>query len=106
MHAQPVELRFARGPRPAARHQVDGVAALRQATENLVQVRLGAPGVRILAVVPVDEQNSHSAPNSRATASSTPFTNPGALAPANQWASFPASPITTRPGAAPSPTSE
>src|SRR5439155_1643436 len=65
-------------------------------------VDLGAAGMRILAVVPVDQQDPHSAPYSRATASSTPFTNAGALAPANQWASFTASSITTRGGVAPS----
>src|SRR5207247_1160370 len=74
----------------------------RQAAENLVEVDLGAAGMRILAVVPVDQQDPHSAPYSRATASSTPFTNAGALAPANQWASFTASSITTRGGVAPS----
>src|SRR5438093_22678 len=102
MHPQAIEVRLARRPRPTARHQVDRVAAARQAPEDFMQVRLGTPGVWVLAVVPVDEQDSHSAPDSRATASSTPFTNPGALAPANQWASFTASSITTRGGVEPS----
>src|SRR5256886_10437269 len=57
-----------------------------QPAEDFVQVNFRAAGVRVLAVVPVDQQDPHSAPYSRATASSTPFTNAGALAPANQWA--------------------
>ena len=55
-----------------------------ESAEDLVQVDLGPARVRVRAVVPVDEQQLHSAPSSRATASSTPFTNPGAFGPANQ----------------------
>src|SRR5439155_112273 len=102
VHAHPVEHGLAGAPRPAARHQVDAMPPLDQPAEDLVEVDFGAAGVWILAVVPVDQQDPHSAPNSRATASSTPFTNAGALAPANQWASFTASSMTTRGGVAPS----
>src|SRR5256886_207476 len=102
VHAHPVEHGLAGAPRPAARPQVDAMPPLDQPAEDLVEVDFGAAGVWILTVVPVDQQDPHSAPNSRATASSTPFTNAGALAPANQWASFTASSMTTRGGVAPS----
>src|SRR6266576_3081454 len=84
--------------RPAARDQVDLVSPLGNPAEQLMQVDLGPAGLRILPIVPVDQQNSHSAPVSRATASSTPLMNAGAREPANQCASFTASSITTREG--------
>src|SRR5437763_1590034 len=84
--------RYTRGNKRSAAHTVAAIGQLASANA----------GVWILAVVPVDQQDPHSAPNSRATASSTPFTNAGALAPANQWASFTASSMTTRGGVAPS----
>src|SRR2546430_12367125 len=49
-------------------------AVPRQSPEDLVQVSLGAARVGVLPVVPVHEEEPHSAPDSRATASSTPFT--------------------------------
>src|SRR4029077_1543450 len=101
-HAHAVERRGARRAPPGAFHYVDGVAATREPAEDLVQVDLRAAGVRILTVVPIHEQDLHSAPDSRAALSSTPFTNAGAFAPANQWASFTASSITTRGGVSPS----
>ena len=84
VHAQPVELGGGRGPGPAARDEVDDMTPAGESAEDLVQVDLGPARVRVRAVVPVDEQQLHSAPSSRATASSTPFTNPGAFGPANQ----------------------
>src|SRR3989449_2895051 len=98
----PVQVRARRRAPPAARDEVNFVSRPHQPPEDLMQVNLRAPGMRILGVVPVDEQDPHSAPDSRATASSTPFTKAGALAPANQWASFTASSITTRGGVSPS----
>src|SRR5256885_16848901 len=92
VHPHSVELRRGRAPRPAARHQVDRVAASpafpRQPPEDLVQVDLRAARVRVLPVVPVDDAKPHSAPNPRATAPRTPFTTPAPLAPANHSASF------------------
>src|SRR6266545_1620775 len=83
---------------PAARDEAHVVPPLGDPTEQLVEMDFGATGLRILPIVPVDEQNSHSAPVSRATASSTPLMKPGARDPANQWASFTASSMTTRDG--------
>src|SRR6185436_14121192 len=102
LHADAVQLGAPRPARPAARNQIDLVPPSRQPAEQGVQVDLRASGVRVVAVVPVDEQDPHSAPDSRATASSTPLTNPGAFAPANQCASLTASSITTRAGVTPS----
>src|SRR5256885_17029786 len=68
------------------------------AAEQLVKVDFGTTGLRILSIVPIDDQDPHSAPVLRATASSTPLMKPGARAPANQCASFTASSMTTRDG--------
>jgi hypothetical protein len=50
------------------------VAAARQAAEDLVQMDLGAAGLRVLAILPVDDEEPQSRPISRASASRTPFT--------------------------------
>ncbi len=47
----------------------------REPAEDLVQVDLGAARLRVLAVLPVDDEDPQSRPISRASASSTPFTN-------------------------------
>ena len=61
---------------PAAAEQRDLVPARREPAEDLVQVDLGAAGLRIVAVLPVDEEQPHyMRPMRRARASSTPFTN-------------------------------
>lgn len=46
----------------------------RQAAEDLVQVDLGPAGLRVLAILPVDDEDSQSCPIRLARASSTPFT--------------------------------
>jgi len=59
MHRDAVEHRTRRTPGPAAAEQRDLVAARGQAAEDLVQMDLGASGLRALAVLPVDEQDAH-----------------------------------------------
>src|SRR5439155_25809707 len=98
LHLHPVQLRRGRASRPAARNEIHPMSPSRDAAEQLVQMDLGSSGLRILPVVPVDQQDLHSAPVSRATVSRTPLMNAGAFAPANQCASFTASSITTRDG--------
>ena len=51
------------------------MSALRETAKDLVQMNLGAARLRIVDVLPVDEQDSHyKRPIFRASASSTPFT--------------------------------
>src|SRR5258705_2600905 len=85
---------------PAARDEAHVVPPpqLGDPAEQLVEMDFGATGLRILPIVSVDEQNPHSSPVSRATAPNTPLINLGARDPANQWASFTASSMTTRDG--------
>ena len=72
----PSSVRARRTSRPAAAEQRHLVPPRGEAAEDLVQVNLGAAGLRILAVLPVDDQDPHSecVPSCRASASSTPFT--------------------------------
>ena len=64
------------GAHPTAAQQRDLVAGRREPPEDLVQMDLGAAGLRIVAVLPVDEEQPHyMRPMRRASASSTPFTN-------------------------------
>ncbi|MDQ2766881.1 MAG: hypothetical protein M3Y30_06965 [Gemmatimonadota bacterium] len=59
MHVDPVECRALRRARPTAPQQRDLVPARRQPAEDLVQMNLGAAGVRILAVLPIDDEHAH-----------------------------------------------
>ena len=72
----------ARGGQPGQPPQssVTSLPCAREPAEDLVQVDLGAAGLRILAVLPVDDEQPHYIrPIRRASASSTPFTNLRAL---------------------------
>ena len=60
---------------PARREERDAMTARGEPAEDLVQVDLGAARLRVLAVLPVDDEDPQSRPISRASASSTPFTN-------------------------------
>ena len=72
----PVERGARRTVRPAAAQQRDLVPLRGEPPEDLVQMDLGAARLRILAVLPVDDENSHYIrPMRRASASSTPLTN-------------------------------
>src|SRR5687768_6565412 len=63
------------GARPSAAEKGDVMSAARQTAEDLVQMDLGAPALRVFDVLPVDEQKPHyRRPILRASASSTPFT--------------------------------
>jgi hypothetical protein len=59
MYLDPVEPGVRRTPRPAATEQRDLVPSGREPTEDFVHVNLGAASLRVLAVLPVDEQNAH-----------------------------------------------
>ena len=83
-HVDPVHAGLRRAARPTAGNQLNLMTPPGDPAEQLVQMDFGATGLRVFAVVPVDEQDPHSAPVSRATASSTPLMNAGARAPANQ----------------------
>src|SRR5207237_111265 len=66
VHLHPVELhlRLAAGPAAAEEHHL--VSAASQPAEYLVQVELGAAGLGVLAVLPVDDEDLHGAPVSDA----------------------------------------
>src|ERR1043166_3625407 len=87
-HVHAVDDGVRRASRPAARDEVDVVPPFGDAPEQLVQMDFGAAGVWVLPVVPVDEQNPHSAPVSWAMASRTPLMKAGAREPANQAAGW------------------
>ena len=71
-----IELRARWTIGPAAAQQTDVVTVRRESSEDLVQVNLSAAGQRVLAILPVHEQDAHyMRPMRRASASSTPFTN-------------------------------
>ena len=59
VHPHPVERRRCGTALPAAAQQRHVVAALRQATVDLVQVRLRTARLRILAIEPVDDEQAH-----------------------------------------------
>jgi hypothetical protein len=59
MNVDPVECRARRAARPSATEQPDLVPTGRKTAEDLVQVNLGATGLRILTVLPIHEQNAH-----------------------------------------------
>ena len=72
----PSSTRARRTVGPAAAEQAHLVPLRGEPAEDLVQVNLGAAGLRILAVLPVHEQDAHYIrPMRRASASSTPLTN-------------------------------
>ena len=79
----PIHQLVARCTGPAGGEEGDGVSAGREAAEDLVQMRLGASGLRIEPILPVEEEELHrpAAPpvvsTSRITASRTPFTKRG-----------------------------
>jgi hypothetical protein len=54
-----VKCRATRGILPSAAQQLDRVAALRDAAENLVEVQLCSATLRILTVLPVQNENAH-----------------------------------------------
>jgi len=58
----PVHHGARRATRPAARDEVHLVPPAGNAAEQLVKVNLGTASVWVLPVVPVDQQDSHSAP--------------------------------------------
>jgi hypothetical protein len=75
--------RSRRGAGPAAAEQRDIVATPGEALEDLVEVNLGAAGLWIVAILPVDHDQAHySRPMWRASASRTPLTNRALVAPA------------------------
>src|SRR5688572_27011416 len=75
MDVHTIDARATLGTEPAAAEQGDLVSTARQTAEDLVQMDLGAPALRVFDVLPVDEQEPHySRPILRASASSTPFT--------------------------------
>src|SRR4029077_20794261 len=73
LNADPVQLGVPGRTGPAARDQIDLVSPPRQPAEERVQVNLRPSGMRVLAIVPVDDEDLHNAPDSRATASRTPL---------------------------------
>src|ERR1043166_8789330 len=91
----PLQLRPWLRPGPAGGHQVNPVAAGREPAEDLEEMQLGSPGARVLPILPVDQEDPHSRPSARATASSTPLTNPGDCSPPKRWASQSASSMAT-----------
>ena len=54
---------------------MDAVSPGRKPGEDFEEVHLRTTGVGILQILPVGQENVHSRPRVRATASSTPFTN-------------------------------
>lgn len=76
MDGDAVERCTGRAAGPAAAEQRDFVTERRQTAEDFVQMDLGAAGLRVVAILPIDEQDAHYIrPIRRAKASSTPFTN-------------------------------
>jgi hypothetical protein len=86
-HLDPVYHGLPGPPSPSGADQPDPVPTGREPAIDLVQVDLCPARHRILPVLPIDEENIHNRPSERAIRSRTPFTNDGALAPPNQWAS-------------------
>ena len=94
----------ARGGQPGQPPQSrrDLVPLRGETAEDLVEMNLGAAGLRILAVLPVHEQDAHYIrPMRRASASSTPFTNFALCTVPYRSARCTASWITTRGGVSP-----
>jgi hypothetical protein len=101
LDADAVDGRCWRGPAPARADHPHPVAPRGQPAENLEQVDLRSPRMRVGAVLPVDEKDVHeeeskecgrrdaragfySRPSECATPSRMPLTKPGARAPPNQ----------------------
>src|SRR5690606_31243489 len=68
--------------RPGRYEEGHGVPARGQTPEHLVEVRFGAAGLRVVAVLPVDHEQPQAAPqrsrsSCRISASRTPFTKRG-----------------------------
>jgi hypothetical protein len=59
MHGHPIERRSLRRAGPPAAEQGDVMPLRGKSAEDLVQVDLGAAGLRILAILPVDDKDSH-----------------------------------------------
>jgi hypothetical protein len=59
MHIDAVEKCAGRGAFPAAREEIDAIAARCKTSKDFVKMNFGAASVRIFPVVPVDDENSH-----------------------------------------------
>jgi hypothetical protein len=59
MYLDVVESRVRRAAGPSTAQERDFVADPREPSEDLVHVDLGATRLRILAVLPIDEQDPH-----------------------------------------------
>ena len=71
IHVDAVERCARRTSRPSAAQQAHLVSLERETPEDLVQVDLGAAGLRILTILPVDDEDAHyMRPMRRASASS------------------------------------
>lgn len=62
------------------------VAAFREPTKELEEMKLRPAGVGIFQILPVGQENIHNRPSVRATLSSTPFTNAADCTPPKRWA--------------------
>src|SRR5438105_2938065 len=99
MHVDAVEDNPLRRAAPSAAKQVYSVARLNDSAENLAKMNLGAAGLRIFVILPVEDQDLHQIiPERRAYASRTPLTKRALSSLPNRSASFTASLITTRGG--------
>src|SRR5690242_4130188 len=59
MNVDTVEIHAALHLRPAAAQQVDPVSARDDATEDLLEMKFGAPGLRIGNVLPIENEYAH-----------------------------------------------
>jgi hypothetical protein len=59
MHIDPVDLYATRCIPESAAQQIDSVSARSKSSENLMQMKLGATALRILPILPVEDQDPH-----------------------------------------------
>jgi hypothetical protein len=59
MNVDPVQIHALRSSRPGAAQQVDRVTARDYPTENLLKMKLRTAGLRIPAILPVEDEYPH-----------------------------------------------
>jgi hypothetical protein len=58
-HPNPIEYGVGGSPLESATEEIDLVTGGRDSSEHLMEVQLRPPCVRVLAILPIDDQNAH-----------------------------------------------